>query len=117
MIVLAKAVCFIIFPFSFIDISVSMYQATSSIRLVGSPVSLVERPVCPNLHTLTIANISIDVPLAFIASTVFQSHNFSLGSADGVPIDRLGVVIEVTELIFDTLNKLVVIVRLLIVDD
>jgi hypothetical protein len=67
----SAAMSLVIFPFAFINITVSMNQAPSAVCLVVLPVAFVARAVEPDLDAATITNILIFNPFTFILGTIF----------------------------------------------
>lgn len=114
-VVLTEAVCLVIFPLTLVDIAIGVNQASAPIRLVCPPVALVQAAIGPNLHTLAVAQIRLDVPLAFISSTILQGHHSATLSPNVLAVLRHRAVVKVTQLLLDGLHELVIIVRLLVV--
>jgi hypothetical protein len=116
-IVLTEAMRLVVLPLALIDISIGVDQAATPVRFVCSPVALIQAAIGPNLHTLAIAQIGLDVPLALITCTILQGHHSAALPPDVFTVLRHRVVVKVTQLLLDGLHELVVIVWLLIVHD
>jgi hypothetical protein len=67
----SAAMSLVILPFAFINITVSVNQAASTVCLVVLPVAFVARAVEPDLDTATITNVLIFNPFTFILGTIF----------------------------------------------
>ena len=115
MIVLTEAVCLVVLPLALVDIAISVDQAAAPICFVCPPVPLIQAAIGPNLHTLAVAQIRLDVPLAFITSTILQGYYSATLPPNVLAVLRHRAVIKVAQLLLDGLHELVVIVRLLIV--
>ena len=116
-VVLTEAMRLVVLPLALVDIPIGVDQSATPVCFVSSPVALIQAAIGPNLHTLAIAQISLDVPLAFITCTILQGHHSSALPPDVFTVLRHRVVVKVTQLLLDGLHELVVIIRLLIVHD
>lgn len=72
-----KSICFIVFPLSFINVSVYMHKFSFSISLIIFPISLIFCSIWPNLLAISLSVGTF--PFTIIYNTRFKCHRrFSL---------------------------------------
>ena len=64
------AFCLIVYPLSFIDVTIGMYQLALAICFIVSPLSIVTRAIRPELCSLAIAH-TVE-PLACVNCAIFK---------------------------------------------
>ena len=71
----AKAMSFVIFPLSLVDVTVFVQQAAVVIRLVFVPVALIETTIRPDLDTTSLPHRLVFEPLTDVAGAIKQSNH------------------------------------------
>jgi len=74
----AKAMSFVIFPLSLVDVTVFVQQAAVVIRLVFIPVALIETTIRPDLDTTSLPHRLVFEPLTDVAGAIKQSDHGSM---------------------------------------
>ncbi len=63
---------FVVFPISFVDITVSMDESASSVGFVIDPVPFIEREIFPDLFSSTVSHTVAE--LSDVLGSVFESE-------------------------------------------
>ena len=113
--VLSKPMCFVVFPLSFIHITIRMDESSAPVGFVIAPVAFINRAVRPNLLATAILRVVFHIPLPFVFGSIFKQLLVSELSAD-VVLERLTLfVVEIALSVSDTLDCWVVVVVLCVV--
>jgi hypothetical protein len=64
--------CLVVFPLTFIDISICMNKSSPAVGLVVLPVSFVTGSIKPDLNATAIANIRAFNPFTLVFGTIFK---------------------------------------------
>jgi hypothetical protein len=91
--ILAKAMSFIVSPFSNIDVSICMNEPASSKSFIILPVAIVQGPIRPHLLPTAVLGVGLSVPAALVLSPIRQHHLHSLHSPHSI-LRRGGAVVE-----------------------
>ena len=102
--IISKSVCFVIFPLAIIDVTICVNKATTTHRLVSSPVTFIERAINPDLNTLAILAAKF-IPLTLVLCTVVKGHQGAL-HADNTIGSWARLKVEWFERIADLHNQL-----------
>lgn len=72
------AVSLAVLELTLIDITVCIYESSSSIRLVEFEIAFIDRSTTCDLKTLALSQLCSDIPFTFIFETIGQQFHRSL---------------------------------------
>ena len=96
------AVSLVFFPFTFVDVAISVDQPASAVRFVAGPEALIAGPVDPDLDTAALSDLSVFDPFSFVFGSILEEDDRTL---DKYFFASLGsAIFEQWELLHDALT-------------
>ena len=113
--VCSLSLCFIIYPMTFIDITISMDQLSLSVCFIVSPLSFVSGTIRPKLCSYSISHVI--EPLSIVSCTIFHCNWTFLDSSVSINVvirfgSYLDILIQWFHLLLGTITILLSVVYL-----